>query len=124
MKYLVTPALLLVISVLSMAQVTPKALKADIKTPAAKCDACKTTIESFVTKSIDGLVKIRVIISSGITSVQYYPDRTNIEEIKYAISNAGFDADNVLANPDTYANIPDCCKKPQDRKAPPTPKKQ
>lgn len=123
MKHLMIMAGFLCITAFSMAQVTPKALKADIKTPDAKCDACKTAIESFVTKSIDGLVKIRVSISSGITSVQYYPDRTNIEEIKYAISNAGFDADNVLANPDTYANIPDCCKKPQDRKVPP-PKKQ
>jgi copper chaperone CopZ len=115
---------MLFISVLTMAQVTPKALKADIKTPTATCTECKTIIESFVSKSIDGLVKISVRTTSGITSVSYYPDRTNIEEIKYAISNAGFDADNVLANPDTYANIPDCCKKPQDRKAPPAPKKQ
>ena len=124
MKSIFIMAGLLLITALGMAQVTPRALRADIKTPAATCDACKTKIESFVSKSIDGLVKISVRISSGITSVQYYPDRTNIEEIKYAISNAGFDADNVLANPDIYATLPDCCKKPQDRKTAPPPKKQ
>ncbi len=122
MKFFRIVSVMLLISGFLQAQVTPKAIRADIKTPTATCEACKTKIESFVSKSIDGLVKIGVRTSSGITSVQYYPDRTNIEEIKYAISNAGFDADNVLANPDVYVTLPDCCKKPQDRKT--APKKQ
>jgi copper chaperone CopZ len=104
------------------AQVTPRAVKANIKTPQAKCAECKTKIESFVSKSIDGLVKVYVNTSQGITTVQYYPDRTNIEELKTAISNAGFDADNVLANPDVYNKLPACCKKPEDQGVPP-PKK-
>jgi copper chaperone CopZ len=98
-----------------MAQVTPKAVRVNIKTPHATCEPCKTKIESWVPKSVDGLVKITVNYRSGITTVQYYPDRTNIEELKTAISNAGFDADDVQANPDTYKSLPDCCKRPDDR---------
>jgi copper chaperone CopZ len=105
------------------AQVKPKPVKADIKTPTATCDACKSKIEPYVIKSIDGLLKITVQISRGITQVQYYPDRTNIEEIKTAISNAGCDADDIGANPDIYMKLPDCCKKIEDRKQPPPPKK-
>lgn len=97
------------------AQVTPKAVRVEIKTPNATCDPCKAKIESWVPKSVDGLVKISVQISRGVTTVQYYPDRTNIEELKAAISNAGFDADDVQANPDTYKKLPACCKKPEDR---------
>lgn len=100
----------------AMAQVTPKAIRANIKTPQATCDACKAKIEAWVPKSVDGLVKITVQIRSGITQVQYYPDRTNIEELKTAISNAGFDADDVMANPDVYKKLPACCKKPEDQK--------
>jgi periplasmic mercuric ion binding protein len=99
----------------ALAQVTPKAVRVDIKTPNATCAACKTKIESWVPKSVDGLVKITVQISRGVTTVQYYPDRTNIEELKTAISNAGFDADDVQANPDTYKKLPACCKKPEDQ---------
>ena len=97
------------------AQVTPRPVRVNIKTPQAKCAECKTKIEAYVPKSIDGLVRIHVNISQGITTVQYYPDRTNIEELKTAISNAGFDADDVAANPDVYKRLPACCKKPEDQ---------
>jgi copper chaperone CopZ len=122
MKYLLSLFVFSSFSLIVSAQVKPRALRADIKTPHATCADCKPIIESFVSKSIDGLVKITVQPTRGITQVQYYPDRTHIEEIKTAISNAGFDADDVMANPDTYANLPDCCKKPGDQKKPPKPK--
>lgn len=122
MQKIVLLSLFLLSATLLLAQVTPRALKADIKTPNAICAACKTKIESTVPKAIDGLVKINVIISRGITQVSYYPDRTNIEELKTAISNCGFDADNVLANTDVYVKLPECCKKSQDQKVPPKPK--
>lgn len=123
MKHWMMIAGLMMLSAFAMAQVRPKPLNATIKTPTATCEACKTKIESFVTKSIDGLLKIRVSTSSATTTVQYYPDRTNIEEIKAAISNAGFTADDFEANPDVYVQLPDCCKKPEDRKAPPPARK-
>ncbi len=122
MKYLFCVLLISSFSQIVSAQVKPKALKADIKTPHATCTDCKTQIESFVSKSIDGLVKITVQPTRGITQVQYYPDRTHIEEIKTAISNAGFDADDITANPDTYMRLPDCCKKKEDQKVVPKPK--
>jgi hypothetical protein len=122
MRKIVFLSLFVLSTSLLFAQVTPRALKADIKTPNAICAACKTKIESTVPKAIDGLVKINVIISRGITQVSYYPDRTNIEELKTAISNCGFDADDVLANPDVYAKLAECCKKPADQKVPPKPK--
>lgn len=123
MKQLIMMAGLIFMSAFAMAQVRPKPLNATIKTPTATCEACKTKIESFVSKSIDGLIKIRVSTSAATTTVQYYPDRTNIEEIKAAISNAGFTADDFEANMEVYVKLPDCCKKPEDRKAPPPAKK-
>ncbi len=122
MKYLLSVIVFSCFSLLVSAQVKPRAVKVDIKTPQATCADCKTRIESFVTKSLDGIVKINVQITRGITNVQYYPDRTNIEELKSAISNAGFDADELAANPDTYARLPDCCKKKEDQKVIPKPK--
>ncbi len=92
----------------------PKPIKAEIKTPAAVCMECKAIIEAAVPKQVDGLIKINVIIKRGITQVQWYPDRTNIEELKTAIANAGFDADDVTATIDYYNKLPICCKKVED----------
>jgi hypothetical protein len=92
----------------------PKIQKAVIKTPQAQCEEAKTIIEKIAPQNLDGLVQITVIFKSKQTQVSWYPDRTNIEEIKTAIANAGFDADDVTANPDTYKKLPNCCKKPED----------
>lgn len=92
----------------------PKIQKAVIKTPLAQCEEAKAIIEKIAPQYLDGLVKINVNFHSRQTQVSWYPDRTNIEEIKTAIANAGFDADDVTANPDTYKKLPACCKKPED----------
>jgi copper chaperone CopZ len=110
------------ISAAAIAQM-PKMQKADIKTPGAQCQVCKTTIETTAPKFTDGLMKIVVNFRTGVTSVQWYPDRTNIEEIKTAIANCGYDADDVEANPDAYKILPLSCKIPAG-KGHPDPKKK
>ena len=39
---------------------------------------------------------------------------TNIENVKTAIANAGYDADDVKADEGAYKKLPKCCKKPED----------
>ncbi len=92
----------------------PKKQTAEIKTPTAVCVECKTIIEAAVAKQVDGLIKINVIFKRGVTQVQWYPDRTNLGELKTAIANAGFDADDELATEDYYKKLPICCKKVED----------
>ena len=99
----------------------PKIQKAEIKTPTVQCEKCKLYIERIAPQYLDGLVKMNVIYKQKKTLVQWYPDRTNIEEIKTAIANAGYDADDVTANPDSYKKLEDCCKKPEDRLVKPLP---
>jgi hypothetical protein len=110
MKQLVFLMIMLGIVFTAMAQ-QPKLQRAEIKIPQAKCEECKQIIESTAPRYVDGLVKINVIFKRGVVQVQWYPDRTNLEEIKTAIANCGFDADDVTANPDTYKKLPACCKK-------------
>ena len=38
----------------------------------------------------------------------------NEETIKAAIANAGYDANEIAANPESYKALPKCCKKPED----------
>ena len=92
-----------------------------IKTPNALCVECKTRIETYL-KRIDGLRFVDVNYRRGETTVKYLTDRTNIEEIKTAIANLGYDADDVTANEESYKRLPKTCKKAEDGGGHPKPK--
>lgn len=92
-----------------------------ISTPNALCDACKARIETYL-RRIDGLRSVDVNTRKGETTVKYLTDRTNIEEIKTAIANLGYDADDVTANEDSYKRLPKTCKKAIDGGGHPKPK--
>jgi copper chaperone CopZ len=86
---------------------------AKIKTPTVQCDMCKERIETYL-KRYDGVTYVNVNVKKKETTVKFLTDRTNIENIKTAIANAGYDADDVPANDESYKALPKCCKKPED----------
>ena len=94
---------------------------AKIKTPEIRCDICKSKVETYL-KRIDGVRTVSTNINKGETTVKYLTDRTNIEEIKTAIANNGFDADDIPANEDSYKRLPITCKKFEDGGGHPKPK--
>lgn len=123
MKQIVLLAGLLLSGVLA-SQAQTKALQtAKIKTPNALCEACKTRIETYL-KRIDGVQMVAVNYRRGETTVRYLTDRTNIEEIKTAIANQGYDADDVTANEESYKKLPVTCKKPEDGGGHPKPRQE
>lgn len=89
------------------AQETTSEIK--IKT-SATCDMCKETIEKYVTFE-KGVKKITVDVESKIATVVYNSKKTSPEKIKIAISNSGYDADEVHANAKAYEKLDDCCKR-------------
>ncbi|HWV65625.1 heavy-metal-associated domain-containing protein [Chitinophaga sp.] len=98
----------------AMAQQKQKAVEtAKISTPTVQCESCKNRIERYMSHE-EGVQSVKVDFKKHITTVKYYTDRTNIENIKTGIANVGYDADNVTANPESYAKLPTCCKKPED----------
>ena len=103
-----------------LSQIKP-VLIAVIKTPNALCENCKTRIETYL-KRYDGVLEITVNYRKGETKVKYVTDRINIEEIKTAIANCGYDADDVQANEDAYNRLPKTCKKFEDGGGHPKPK--
>jgi mercuric ion binding protein len=84
-----------------------------IKTPTVQCESCKKRIESIMARE-DGISKVNVDFKKKVTKVTFVADRTNIENIKTAIANAGYDADDVTAEGEAYKKLPKCCKKPED----------
>lgn len=86
---------------------------AKISTPTVQCGMCKTRIEQYL-KRVDGVTLVNVAVKKKEVTVKYLTDRTNIEMIKASIANAGYDAAEIAANPDSYKMLPKCCKKPED----------
>jgi copper chaperone CopZ len=113
MKLLVL-SLLAFFSISFSASAQVKAVQtAKISTPTVQCEMCKKKIETYLNR-YDGVQTINVNVKRKETTVKYITDRINEEEIKTAIANAGYDAGDVAANPDSYQRLPKCCKKPED----------
>lgn len=112
MKKLKLVLLLLIgVSAVSFGQVKKKQLATvTIKTPTVQCAECKERIEDFMARE-EGVTKTVVDYKRKTTKVTYWTDRTTVENIKTAIANVGYDADDVTANPESYQKLPKCCKK-------------
>jgi mercuric ion binding protein len=85
--------------------------KVVIQTPTVQCEMCKNKIEKYLSRE-PGVSAVKVDYKNKITTVTYIADRNNIEQLKTAIANAGYDADDIKADEDAYKKLPKCCKKP------------
>lgn len=84
-----------------------------INTPTVQCGMCKKRIETYMLRE-EGVQKVDVNYKTKKTKVTYVAERTNLENIKTAIANVGYDADEITANEESYNKLPNCCKKPED----------
>jgi periplasmic mercuric ion binding protein len=87
---------------------------AKISLPTVQCGMCKEKIETYL-KRYDGIQSVVVNYKRKEATVKFLTDRITEEDIKAAIANAGYDANEVAANPESYQKLPKCCKKPEDR---------
>jgi periplasmic mercuric ion binding protein len=101
------------IATVTSAQVKKAIQTVTIKTPTVQCESCKNRIEGYL-KREDGVQKATVDFKRKTTKVTFVTERTNIENIKTAIANSGYDADDVTADTEAYKKLPKCCKKPED----------
>ncbi|MDQ2752756.1 MAG: hypothetical protein M3R72_07015 [Bacteroidota bacterium] len=117
MKKLIIAALLFGSVSATHAQVMQaKAQWATLSVPQLKCWECKDRLDKYLEREKGptgdaGIIKWSVNMTSGTLRIQYAPDRMNLETIKTAINNAGFDVDSAKATPDSYAKLPPVCKR-------------
>lgn len=84
--------------------------KAVIKTPTVGSEYCQQTLELFLRREY-GITSVKVDLKKKTTTVTWLTDRTNIETIKVAIANLGFDADDIEAEEYAYKRLPKECKR-------------
>lgn len=107
-KTLIVFISILAISLVGFGQVKP-IQKAVIATPGVQDEACKTRIENQLAHEY-GVKAVKVDFRKHVVGVQWYTDRTNIENIKTAIANMGYDADDVTAEPDACKRLSKACQ--------------
>lgn len=76
----------------------------------AQCGTCKTTIEKALKKT-QGVKKATLDLDTKKVTVKYNPKKITPNQIRQAINNAGYDADQLPANSAAYNGLPACCKK-------------
>lgn len=89
--------------------------KTDTIKVSSQCKMCKARIEEALAFE-KGVKTSNVNLEKDVTVVTYNTKRTSLENIRKAISTAGYDADEVKADPKAYAKLSICCKKPEDQK--------
>ncbi len=80
-----------------------------INTPTIQCGMCQKTIEVGLAK-IDGVSNPKVDLKTKKTILLHDPEKTNIKSIEKLVSELGYQANNLKANPESYADLPACCK--------------
>ena len=104
-KFFVSALFLFLFVSSSMAQMS----KVDIKTSAV-CEMCKEKIENELAQT-SGISSAELNVKSKILSVEFKERKITHDEICEIISNLGYDADGVKADPEKYKALPNCCKK-------------
>lgn len=82
------------------------------------CDHCKVceTCSSFLTETLyklKGIKRVDVLENENTIQVAYNTQKINVEQIKQTIASCGYAADDIKADPNAYANLDGCCKKPE-----------
>lgn len=80
-----------------------------IKTSAV-CDMCKTTLEKAMAYE-KGVKQSSLDVESKILTVVFDARKTDAEKIKKAVTETGYDADDMPAQERAYKRLDDCCKK-------------
>lgn len=75
----------------------------------AECDECKERIEGALNYT-KGIKFAELDVSSRKLTVKFKNDVITLAEIKKQLSALGYNADEVLADPEAYEKLPACCK--------------
>ncbi len=92
------------------ATVMPKTKVVNIKTSAV-CESCKKRIEKGLSQET-GVVESLLNLNSKQVKIKYDPAKTSDAQLRQAIANMGYNADDVKANAEAYHKLPACCQKP------------
>lgn len=74
------------------------------------CGMCEAKVKKELSFE-KGVTDVQVNLKEKLITVQYRPDKTDVEKIKTAITKIGYDADDLVADEKAYEKLPACCKR-------------
>lgn len=117
MKKIIVAVLSLIIAHTASAQ-SAKAEWVILKSNNLKCWECKDVLDKYLTKEKEntegGIVQWKINLLQGEVRIQFLPDRTNADEVRAAVNNAGFDTDKEKALDEAYKKLPPSCKRAEE----------
>ena len=84
-------------------------VNAVVNTPTIQCGMCQKTIEMGL-KNVPGVTHSAVDLETKTTKVIFDKAKTDLSKIEKAISDLGYQANEILADPIAYEGLPGCCK--------------
>jgi copper chaperone CopZ len=75
----------------------------------AECDMCKDRLEGVLNYT-KGVKFAELNLADKTLFVKFNPKKISMDEIRTIISETGYDADDVKANPTSVDELPTCCK--------------
>lgn len=102
---------ILLISLLAICSIgfaQEKVQEVKIKT-SSECGECKIRLEEKLNYT-KGIVYVDLDVESKILTVRYKPLKISVDQIKTIISELGYDADEMKANPESQNKLPKCCR--------------
>ena len=82
-----------------------------VKTSAI-CESCKARIEKAL-KNVDGVQAAILNLNNKKIKIKYDASKTNPDQLRLAIANSGYDADDVKRNEEAFKHLPMCCQNPE-----------
>ncbi|MBI1836147.1 MAG: heavy-metal-associated domain-containing protein [Flavobacteriia bacterium] len=74
-----------------------------------QCGDCKERIEELLNYT-KGVTFAELDLVTKKITIKFKPSKISLVAIKQKISNLGYDADEVKANPDAVQKLPACCR--------------
>jgi len=90
------------------AQKAPKFQTVVIKT-SAECGDCKDRIEGYF-NYIKGVKFAELDVPSKNLTIKFATSKFTLQEIKERVTQIGYDADELKANPEAQKKLPLCCQ--------------
>jgi periplasmic mercuric ion binding protein len=75
----------------------------------SECGTCKQIMEDKL-NYVKGILFAELNMETKELTVKYNAKKITLDEIRKAISNLGYDADEVNANPEAVQKLPKCCQ--------------
>ena len=83
--------------------------KTVISLPTIVCGQCVTKIEKALNE-VDGVSDYKVDLDNKNVTITYDNSVTSLEKLENAITKAGYDANDKIADTEVYDRLPGCCK--------------